>query len=150
LSVFGIGTELSEGEWRGVVRQLLARGLVMVDGDYSTLALTADSAAVLRGEHQVLLRRESAKPARAAKVRKSSAVADLPEHAVPVFEKLRAWRGAAAKEQGVPAYVVFHDATLREIAAQAPSTLTALGAISGIGESKLAKYGQQILDTLAA
>jgi ATP-dependent DNA helicase RecQ len=150
LSVFGIGTELSEGEWRGVVRQLLARGLLMVDGDYSTLALTADSAAVLRGEHQVLLRRESAKPARAAKVRKSSAVADLPEHAVPVFEKLRAWRGAAAKEQGVPAYVVFHDATLREIAAQAPSTLTALGAISGIGESKLAKYGQQILDTLAA
>jgi ATP-dependent DNA helicase RecQ len=150
LSVFGIGTELSEGEWRGVVRQLLARGLVMVDGDYSTLALTAESAAVLRGEHQVLLRRESAKPARAAKVRKPSAVADLPEHAVPVFEKLRAWRGAAAKEQGVPAYVVFHDATLREIAAQAPSTLTALGAISGIGESKLAKYGQQVLDTLAA
>jgi ATP-dependent DNA helicase RecQ len=150
LSVFGIGTELSEGEWRGVVRQLLARGLLMVDGDYSTLALTADSAAVLRGEHQVLLRRESAKPARAPKVRKQSAVDDLPEHAVPIFEKLRAWRGAAAKEQGVPAYVVFHDATLRQIAAQAPSTLTALGAISGIGESKLAKYGQQILDTLAA
>ncbi len=150
LSVFGIGAELSEGEWRGVVRQLLARGLLMVDGDYSTLALTADSAAVLRGEHQLLLRRESAKPARAAKVRKPSAADDLPEHAVPVFEKLRAWRGAAAKEQGVPAYVVFHDATLRQIAAQAPSTLTALGAISGIGESKLAKYGQQILDTLAA
>jgi ATP-dependent DNA helicase RecQ len=150
LSVFGIGTELSEGEWRGVVRQLLARGLLMVDGDYSTLALTADSAAVLRGEHQVLLRRESAKPVRAARVHKPSTVDDLPEHAVPVFEKLRAWRGAAAKEQGVPAYVVFHDATLRQIAAQAPSNLTALGAISGIGESKLAKYGQQILDTLAA
>jgi ATP-dependent DNA helicase RecQ len=150
LSVFGIGTELSEGEWRGVARQLLAQGLLMVDGDYSTLALTADSAAVLRGEHQVLLRREAAKPARAAKVRKQSAVDDLPEQAVPIFEKLRAWRGAAAKEQGVPAYVVFHDATLRQIATQAPSTLTALGAISGIGESKLAKYGQQILDTLAA
>jgi ATP-dependent DNA helicase RecQ len=150
LSVFGIGTELSDGEWRGVVRQLLARELLMVEGDYSTLALTDTSAAVLRGEHQVMLRREPEKPARAAKRPKQAAALDeLPEQAVPVFERLRAWRGATAKEQGVPAYVVFHDATLRQIAAQSPATLDALGTISGIGESKLAKYGQQILDTLA-
>jgi ATP-dependent DNA helicase RecQ len=97
-----------------------------------------------------MLRRDPAKAARAAKPRKQAAQDDLPEEAVPVFEKLRAWRGATAKEQGVPAYVVFHDATLRQIAAQAPATLAALGAISGIGESKLAKYGQQILDTLAS
>jgi ATP-dependent DNA helicase RecQ len=153
LSVFGIGTELSEGEWRGVVRQLLARELLMVEGDYSTLALTDGSAGVLRGEHKVMLRREPEreKLGRAAKTRKPAvAQEDLPEDAVPVFERLRAWRGATAKEQGVPAYVVFHDATLRQIAAQAPTTLAALGTISGVGENKLAKYGQQILDTLAA
>ncbi len=152
LSVFGIGTELGDGEWRGVVRQLLASELLAVEGDYSTLSLTPASGDVLRGEHKVLLRREPerTKAARAAKVRKQTAQEDLPEHAVPVFERLRAWRGATAKEQGVPAYVVFHDATLREIASQAPTTLAALGAISGIGENKLAKYGQQILDTLAA
>ncbi len=151
LSVFGVGTELSEGEWRGVVRQLLASELLTVEGDYSTLALTAASGAVLRGEHKVMLRREPEKAARVAKPRTRVATQDdLPEHAMPVFEKLRAWRGATAKEQGVPAYVVFHDATLRQIAAQAPTTLDALGTISGIGENKLAKYGQQILDTLAA
>jgi len=153
LSVFGIGTELSDGEWRGVVRQLLAQGLLMVEGDYSTLALTDASAAVLRGEHPIMLRREpkrSEKAARTAKRREQAVPEDFPEHAAPAFERLRAWRGATAKEQGVPAYVVFHDATLRQIAAQAPTTLAELGAISGIGENKLAKYGQQILDTLAA
>ena len=153
LSVFGIGTELSDGEWRGVVRQLLAQGLLMVEGDYSTLALTDASAAVLRGEHPIMLRREpkkSEKAARTAKRREQAVPEDFPEHAAPVFERLRAWRGATAKEQGVPAYVVFHDATLRQIAAQAPTTLAELGSISGIGENKLAKYGQQILDTLAA
>ena len=153
LSVFGIGTDLTDGEWRGVVRQMLAQGLLIVEGDYSTLALTDASGTVLRGERQVMLRREPKRPekaARTAKSRPQAALADLPEHAVPVFEKLRTWRGATAKEQGVPAYVVFHDATLRQIAAQAPTTLAELGAINGIGESKLVKYGQQILDTLAA
>jgi ATP-dependent DNA helicase RecQ len=155
LSVFGVGTELSDGEWRGVARQLLAQGLLMVEGDYSTLALTSASAAVLGGERQVMLRREPEKAARTSgrtKQRDQQAVAqaELPEQALPVFERLRAWRGATAKEQGVPAYVVFHDATLRTIATQAPSTLTALGTINGIGENKLAKYGQQILDVLAA
>ena len=151
LSVFGVGSDLSEGEWRGVARQLLAQGLLVVEGDYSTLALSAESGAVLKGEHQVMLRREPAKAARAAKPRRETAAVaeDLPEAAVPVFEKLRAWRGATAKEQGVPAYVVFHDATLRQIAAQAPTTLAELGTISGIGENKLAKYGEQILETLA-
>jgi ATP-dependent DNA helicase RecQ len=153
LSVFGVGADLSEGEWRGVARQLLAQGLLVVEGDYSTLALTDASGAVLRGEQQVMLRREPEKAARAPKARQQAATqaaqADLPQQAVPVFERLRAWRGATAKEQGVPAYVVFHDATLRQIAAQSPSSLAALGQISGIGENKLAKYGQQILDTLA-
>ncbi|MGH3984684.1 MAG: DNA helicase RecQ [Pseudonocardiaceae bacterium] len=153
LTVFGIGTELGDGEWRGVVRQLLAQGLLAVEGDYGTLALTDSSTEVLRRQRRVLLRREPERGARAAaRTAKSrrTAPADLPEEAVPVFEQLRAWRAAAAKEQGVPAYVIFHDATLRQIATEAPSTLAELGTVSGVGENKLAKYGQQILETLTA
>jgi ATP-dependent DNA helicase RecQ len=152
LTVFGVGTELSEAEWRGVVRQLLAQGLVAVEGDYGTLVLTEASTGVLRGEHQVLLRRDPARTApKAAKAAKAGRAAstDLAEDAVPIFERLRAWRAATAKEQGVPAYVIFHDATLREIATRRPASLTELSTVNGVGDSKLAKYGQQILDTLA-
>lgn len=151
LSVFGIGTELREAEWRGVVRQLLAQGLIAVEGDYGTLVLTEASGEVLGGRRPVSLRREPEKKAapRTEKTSKKRAPVDLPEEAMPVFEALRAWRGATAKEQGVPAYVVFHDATLREIAVTAPSTLADLGTVNGVGENKLAKYGQPILDTLA-
>jgi ATP-dependent DNA helicase RecQ len=150
--VFGVGTELREPEWRGVVRQLLAQGLLAVESDYGTLALTDASAAVLRSEHQVLLRREPERPPRAARARRTAAAgaaaAELPAEAAGRFERLRAWRAATAKEQGVPAYVIFHDATLREVAARCPATLDDLGTVSGVGESKLAKYGQQVLDTL--
>src|SRR4029453_120639 len=73
-----------------------------------------------------------------------------PAEAAPVFERLRAWRAATAKELGVPAYVVFHDATLREIASESPTTLAQLSTVSGVGENKLAKFGQQVLDTLAS
>ncbi|WP_433174476.1 DNA helicase RecQ [Actinoallomurus sp. CA-150999] len=152
LTVFGIGTELSDVEWRGVVRQLLAHGLLAVEGEYGTLVLTDASADVLRGERQVRMRRDPARTApKAAKATKArAATAELPEEAVPVFESLRAWRAATAKEQGVPAYVIFHDATLREIATRSPASLAELSSVSGVGESKLAKYGQQVLDTLAA
>ena len=151
LTVFGIGTELTESQWRGVVRQLLAQGLLAVQGDYGTLELTGGSDEVLGRRRQVMLRREPERPprTRSARPAKTAAVPDdLPPEAAPLFEKLRAWRGAAAKEQGVPAYVIFHDATLRQIAAQAPSTLTALSTVSGVGEAKLARYGQQVLDVL--
>ena len=73
----------------------------------------------------------------------------MPADAAPVFERLRAWRAATAKEQGVPAYVIFHDATLRQIAADPPATLAELSQVSGVGENKLAKYGEQILAVLA-
>jgi len=151
LTVFGIGTELRDSEWRGVVRQLLAQSLLAVEGDYGTLVLTDSSGEVLSQRRQVLLRRE---PERAAPIAKATkprrgAPVDLPDAAVPVFEQLRAWRAATAKEQGVPAYVIFHDATLRQIAIESPSTLAGLGTVSGVGENKLAKYGQHILDTLA-
>ncbi|HET6503129.1 MAG TPA: DNA helicase RecQ [Amycolatopsis sp.] len=147
LTVFGIGTELSEGEWRGVVRQLLAQGLLGVEGDYGTLVLTDASGEVLGRRREVRLRREPKREPRAAKAAKPAV--ELPEEAAPVFEKLRSWRAATAKEQGVPAYVIFHDATLRQIATERPTTLAELGGVSGVGESKLAKYGQQILDELA-
>ena len=152
LSVFGIGTELRETEWRGVVRQLLAQGLLAVEGDYGTLVLTEASGDVMRGEHQVMLRREPERAARSPKAERAvkAGTIELDAAAKDVFETLRAWRAAAAKEQGVPAYVIFHDATLRQIATVTPSTLGQLGTISGVGETKLARYGQQILDALAA
>ncbi len=152
LSVFGIGSELTEGEWRGVVRQLLAQRLLTVEGDYGTLALTDASGDVLAGKRQVPLRREPPRvpKARSEKPVRSVVTAELSTPAAGVFERLRAWRAGAAKEQAVPAYVIFHDATLRQIAADSPSTLADLSNVSGVGEAKLAKYGQQILDLLAA
>jgi len=150
LTVFGVGTELDDASWRGVVRQLLAQGLLAVEGDYGTLVLTKESYEVLGQRRQVMLRREPERAARAARSPRRAAPADLPASAMPVFEQLRAWRAVAAKEQGVPAYVIFHDATLRQIAAELPSTLAGLATVNGVGEAKLAKYGQQILDTLAA
>ncbi|MEV6443249.1 DNA helicase RecQ [Amycolatopsis sp. NPDC051716] len=153
LKTFGIGTELREPEWRAVVRQLLAQGLLAVEGDYGSLVLTETSAEVLGGGRQVLLRRELER-APAAKVRSAkkaaAAVVEMPAEAAPLFERLRAWRAATAKEQGVPAYVVFHDATLRQIATQRPASLADLGTVSGVGENKLAKYGEGLLEVLTA
>ncbi|WP_346539462.1 DNA helicase RecQ [Micromonospora sp. DPT] len=152
LSTFGIGTELREAEWRGVVRQLLAEGLLAVEGDYGTLALTEASAEVLGRRRTVTMRREPERPAsgRSTKPRgAATVVADLTPEAASVFERLRAWRAATAKEQGVPAYVIFHDATLRQIATEAPGSLAGLSQINGVGENKLAKYGEGILAVLA-
>ena len=166
LSVFGQGTELRDTEWRAVVRQLLAQGLLAVEGDYGTLVLTPGSDEVLYRGRQVRLRREPERVAPARRPRGARGGANgalagggaggagagdaLPEAAAAVFEQLRAWRAAAAKEQGgVPAYVIFHDATLRQIAVQSPSTLAELARVNGVGETKLARYGQQILDLLA-
>ncbi|GAA3233399.1 DNA helicase RecQ [Pseudonocardia petroleophila] len=149
LTVFGVGADLSEPEWRAVVRQLLAQGLLAVQGAYQTFALTDASSEVLRGEREVPMRRD---PVKATRTRSRSSRGDAPALApelAPVFERLRAWRGATAKEQGVPAYVIFHNAVLEEIATRRPDSLAALGTISGIGENKLAKYGQGVLDALA-
>jgi ATP-dependent DNA helicase RecQ len=149
LTVFGIGTELRDTEWRAVVRQLLAQGFLAVEGDHGTLLLAERSAEVLGGRQQVMLRREPERPPRPASARaRGAAVTDLPESAALAFEQLRAWRAAAAKEQGLPAYVIFHDATLRQIAVDSPASLTELAGVTGVGDSKLAKYGQQILELL--
>ncbi|WP_428838510.1 DNA helicase RecQ [Streptomyces osmaniensis] len=159
LSVFGIGEDLGEGEWRGVVRQLLAQGLLAVEGEYGTLVLTEASGSVLRREREVPLRKEPKKPAtsrsgsgagaRGEKKAKATA-AELPEELVPAFEALRAWRAEQAREQGVPAYVIFHDATLREIVTVWPASVRELGSISGVGEKKLATYGEGVLEVLVS
>ncbi|MFE9406779.1 DNA helicase RecQ [Streptomyces sp. NPDC006530] len=153
LSVFGIGEDLSEPQWRGVVRQLLAQGLLAVEGEYGTLVLTEASGEVLGGRREVRMRTEPEKAVRAASrsaSKKSAAVAaDLPPEALPVFEALRAWRGAQAKEAGVPAYVIFHDATLREIATVRPGSLEELATVGGVGEAKRAKYGEAVLSVLS-
>jgi ATP-dependent DNA helicase RecQ len=151
LTVFGIGTDLRDTEWRGIVRQLLAQGLLAVEGDYGTLVLTDGSAQVLRKQRPVMLRREPERAAKAPRSRKpAEPAASLPADAAAAFERLRGWRAATAKEQGVPAYVIFHDSTLREVAMTSPSSLAELGTVSGIGEAKLARYGQQVLDALGA
>ena len=154
LSVFGVGKDLTDLQWRAVVRQLLAQGVLAVEGDYGTLLSTPAGDEVLYRGRQIRLRDDpvrvpQAKPARASRAAASAAAAtELSEADAAVFDQLRAWRGAAAKEQGVPAYVIFHDATLRQIASQSPSTLTELSTVNGVGDAKLAKYGQQILDIL--
>ncbi|MFC5215622.1 DNA helicase RecQ [Streptomyces coerulescens] len=161
LSVFGIGEDLSEGEWRGVVRQLLAQGLLAVEGEYGTLVLTEASGSVLRREREVPLRKEPKKPVTSrsgsgsggsgrGERKAKAAVAELPEELAPAFEALRAWRAEQAREQGVPAYVIFHDATLREIVTVWPASVRELGSVSGVGEKKLATYGEGVLEVLAS
>ncbi|MEU3505725.1 DNA helicase RecQ [Streptomyces hundungensis] len=153
LSVFGIGEDLSEPQWRGVVRQLLAQGLLAVEGEYGTLVLTEASGEVLGGRREVRMRTEPEKAVRAASrsasKKSAAAAADLPPEVLPVFEALRAWRAAQAKEAGVPAYVIFHDATLREIATVRPGSLEELSTVGGVGEAKRAKYGEAVLTVLS-
>ena len=147
LATWGIGQDVGEQEWRGVVRQLLAQGLLAVEGEYGILVLTEASATVLGGSRTVLLRREAPKRSKAAK---RAVAAQLPEGAVGLFELLRAWRSAEAQAQGVPAYIVFGDATLRGISVTKPSTLAELGTISGVGEKKLEQYGEALLAVVAS
>ena len=147
LTTWGIGADVSESEWRGVVRQLLAQGLLAVEGEYGILVLTDASASVLDGSRQVPLRREAPKRSKAAK---RAVAAQLPEDSLPLFERLREWRAGEARDQGVPAYIVFGDATLRGIAITRPDSLEELASISGVGENKLAKYGDALLAVVAA
>lgn len=147
LSVFGVGADLSEQAWRGVLRQLLAMNILAVDHEgYGTLALTDASRPVLKGETTLMFRRESEKSARQARVAKPRAAQpDLPPEAQHRFENLRAWRAEVARSHGVPAYVIFHDATLRELALACPQTLDDLGHISGVGVRKRDAYGEEVL-----
>ncbi|MBM7413043.1 ATP-dependent DNA helicase RecQ [Clavibacter michiganensis] len=155
LATFGIGGELTDVQWRGVVRQLLAQGLLGVSDDgYGTLVITAGSGDVLSGSRQVPMRQEPERIVRGRGTRttraKGGQVVDLPEEAQGLFEALRAWRSEQAKEQGVPAYVVFADVTLREVATVRPQDLGQLAGITGVGQKKLDTYGQGLLAVVAA
>jgi ATP-dependent DNA helicase RecQ len=143
LSTFGIGAARSGREWRAIARQCIALGLLQVDHDaYGALRLTAGSRAVLKGERRVSLRawKEGRRIARSRTPREAMS----PENH-SLFERLRAWRADAARSHGVPAYVIFHDATLAEIARARPASLEALRGISGVGARKLDAYGSDIL-----
>ena len=151
LSTFGVGAELSDQEWRGVARQLVASGLLEVDhGAYGALKLTEASRAVLKGEREVALRKQVPRaPARKKKQRLVPAGAPAGAES-GLLERLRAWRADTARAHGGPAYVIFHDATLRDIAHARPASLEALRAISGVGARKLEVYGAEVLEVVAA
>jgi ATP-dependent DNA helicase RecQ len=156
LSTFGVGTELSEAQWRSVLRQLLALGHVRAEGEYNTLQLTASARAVLKGEVAITLREPSEQLPRRKRAGNrgaahgATALADtaLGKDGEVRFAALRQWRSTVAREHNLPAYVVFHDATLRQMAQRAPATLDALAGISGVGLKKLQAYGGDILRVL--
>jgi ATP-dependent DNA helicase RecQ len=171
LSTFGIGADLGEHEWRAVLRQLIAQAYVAVDQErHQVLVLTPTSRALLRGEARLQMRRP-ASPSRSrsrrqwtnasaagggrdalgiADRRRGAEQAALDDPlAERLFERLRTWRRAVATERNLPTYVVFHDATLRDIALERPQDLDALAAVNGIGQRKLEAYGADILALVA-
>jgi ATP-dependent DNA helicase RecQ len=144
LSVFGIGADRPVTYWRALIRHLVVLGaLDVATGDYPTLSLAAEAARpILRGEQPVSMR--AAVAASRTRVREArNTHAETPE-----FVTLRAWRLATARAQGVPPYVIFHDSVLQEIAASRPATLADLAAIKGVGQSKLLRYGEELLAAL--
>jgi ATP-dependent DNA helicase RecQ len=158
VSTFGIGSEFTEPQLRGVLRQLIATGALSVDAQaFNTLQLTEGSRAVLRGETQVMLRESVSQPAERKSKREKSqrgtpspAAATLDAQGQARFAALKAWRGEVAREHNLPAYVIFHDATLASIAERAPATLEDLQGISGLGAKKLEAYGADVLRVCAA
>nr|WP_315243987.1 DNA helicase RecQ [uncultured Albidiferax sp.] len=159
LSTFGLGTDYSELQLRGVLRQLIAIGAVAVQGEYNTLGLTEGSRAVLKGEVPLMLRASVSGPAErkprrekstAKSAAKSAVVAALDDSAQTRFTALKAWRAEVAREHNLPAYVIFHDATLAAIAAIDPRSLGDLEGVSGIGAKKLEAYGGEVLRVCVA
>ncbi|HET7811489.1 MAG TPA: DNA helicase RecQ [Steroidobacteraceae bacterium] len=151
VSTFGIGKELSALQWRAVIRQLVALRLLRVDYDqFNVLKLTADAREVLGGRRRLMLRKPTEKLPRQRKASRGE-LTSLPSREAPtgaageVFKALREWRTRMAKEHGVAPYIVFLDATLREIARRRPTSLDGLHGISGIGATKLERYGEMLL-----
>jgi ATP-dependent DNA helicase RecQ len=152
LSTFGIGGELSAGEWRSVFRQLVAGGLLDPDVQgYGSLRVTPAAREVLRGARQVRLRRDPA----ASRARRSEPATrggprarESVDASGGLWEALRALRLELARSQDVPAYVVFHDSTLLEMLARKPTTLAEMGEVPGVGRTKLERYGPAFLDVL--
>ena len=161
LSTFGIGSDLAEAQWRSVLRQLIAKNMVRVNAEaFNTLQLLPDARQVLKGEVSVLLRQQALaskadRPRRGSKTLVKTSVKGLTEAALNAgalerLARLKAWRGEVAREHNLPAFVIFHDATLRAIAEQAPQSLQDLEGISGMGTKKLQAYGAEVLRVCAA
>jgi ATP-dependent DNA helicase RecQ len=153
LTTYGIGSDLDARQWRSVFRQLVATGLLDVDVEgHGALRLTGDSAALLKGSRRLTLRAEPPAGSRRRErpARTSGQEVDLPVEAAARFQLLRTWRGDVARSQSVPAYVIFHDSTLRDIALRSPRDLDELANVNGIGTVKLERYGASLLDALAA
>jgi ATP-dependent DNA helicase RecQ len=156
LSTFGIGADLGEAQWRAVLRQLIAKNMVRVDVDaFNTLQLMPDARQVLKGEAAVMLREQLAadKSSRSKKATKTSvkgmAEAALNAGALERLAKLKAWRAEVAREHNLPAFVIFHDSTLRALAERAPASMDELEGIAGIGAKKLEAYGAEVLRVCA-
>ncbi|HEU4626470.1 MAG TPA: DNA helicase RecQ [Steroidobacteraceae bacterium] len=153
LSTFGIGADLSAAQWRSVVRQLVMLKLLRVDHDnFNVLRLTPGSRDVLTGGRTLRLRRQEEKSAPKRKGRRGATAGQSvartpggPRNEI-VFEALREWRRDVAREHGVPAYTIFHDSTLQEVASVLPQSLDQLRTISGIGATKLDRYGTALLE----
>ena len=158
LSTFGIGADLAEAQWRGVLRQLIAKNMVRVDSEaFSTLELLPDARAVLRGEVSLMLREQapgagskkrSSKPTKTSV--KGMAESSLNAGALERLGRLKAWRAEVAREHNLPAFVIFHDATLRAIADKSPQNLADLEGISGMGSKKLHAYGAEVIRVCTA
>ena len=148
LTVYGVGADRSEQEWRAILRQAIALGLVTVDHDaFSSLKLTDAARPVLKGEQKVQLRQyqKPVKAKRPSTSRSNYEETELSRDEQGIFDRLRSWRMGTAREHGVPAYVVFQDATLREIAKVKPTSIDQLRGVSGVGEKKLVSYGDEIV-----
>lgn len=146
LSTYAIGQQLSADEWRSIFRQLVARGYLDVDANgYGSLMLNDACRPLLRGEREIQLRREQKIAATPSPRRQAAEVAPEDQR---LWNALRACRKRVAEEHGVPPYVIFHDATLREMLEKRPTTPKALLTISGVGDSKLKRFGEEFLHTL--
>jgi ATP-dependent DNA helicase RecQ len=144
LTTWNIGSDLSDRQWRAVFRQLVALGYLEADGEaFGALKLTDTARGILKGETAVSFREEVERPRKRDRRRKTAS--SVGARSEPLLQALRDWRLATAREHGVPAYVVFHDATLEAIASTHPQTLDDLGGISGIGAKKLERYGGALL-----
>ncbi len=154
ISVFGIGAELNEKQWRGVIRQLVAMGHLQPDAEaFGALKLTETARGVLKGETEVMLREQAAgRPSRTKSRRGDLAVSAGQSKAgdPSLIGALRAWRSEVARQRGVPAYVVLHDATIDGIASLRPTTPGQLRNIPGIGEKKLEHYGDELIALVKA
>ena len=151
LPTFGVGSELDRKGWGSVFRQLIVRGALEVDHEnYGALCLTQAGEAILRGKESVRLRQEASSFTARGLLKKKASRLEVAESDKALFEALRAERSRLAKAQNVPAYVIFHDATLAAIAAARPANEAALAEIPGIGASKIERYGAEILEIVGA